>query len=506
MDAGSLAAWSVALPLAAAVVVAVAGARAAGPVMGVMVVAVPALAWGVARSVLEHGPQTHLLGGWGAPLGIELHVDGLSALLLGMTAVVGAATSLYARAYFSRGGERAFWPVWLFLWAGLNGVFLSDDLFNMYVTLELLGLGAVSLVALAGSRDASVAAMRYLLISMAGSLLFLLGVAILYATAGTLSVSRLATLHLPGPALATALAAMTVGMLAKTALFPLHAWLPPAHATAPAPASAILSGLVVKASFYLVLRLWVTLAPEAMGAGVGAGAGVRGAETAALALGVLGAGAVLWGSVLALRQTHAKRLVAYSTVAQLGYLFILFPLLADASGEWSRTAWHGGAYQAVSHGVAKAAMFLAVGTMAYAVGTDRIRAFAGLAHRMPLTFAAFGLAGLSLVGLPPSGGFLAKWLMLHAAIDQGAWGWAVVLVVGSLLAAAYVFLILRSAFEWTADPELRAAAREERSPDRLVPLRMELPALALALVAAALGVWATGMLRLLDVGLPGGVQ
>jgi multicomponent Na+:H+ antiporter subunit D len=493
MDAGTLAAWLVVLPLAGAVVVAVAGARSAGPVMGALVVLIPALAWGVARRVLEDGPRRHPLGGWGAPLGIELYVDGLSAVLLAMTAVVGAAISLHARAYFSRGGERAFWPLWLFVWAGLNGVFVSDDVFNMYVTLELLGLGAVALVALAGSRESSVAAMRYLLVSMAGSLLFLLGVAVLYAAAGTLSLERLGGLDLPPPVVATALAAMTVGMMAKTAIFPLHAWLPPAHASAPAPASAILSGLVVKGSFYVVLRLWLGLAP-------GQGPGGWAPGGAVVGLGVLGAGAVLWGSALALRQASAKRLVAYSTVAQLGYLFVFLPLLVDAAGEWSRTAWQGGIYQAVSHGLAKAAMFLAVGTMAYAVGSDRIRAFAGLAHRMPVTFAAFGLAGLSLVGLPPSGGFIAKWLLLHAALAAGAWGWALVLIAGSMMAAGYVFLILRSAFEWTTDPELDAAALEQRSPERLVPLRLEWPALALALAAAALGVWAAEPIRLLDVG------
>jgi multicomponent Na+:H+ antiporter subunit D len=283
----------------------------------------------------------------------------------------------------------------------------------------------------------------------------------------------------------------------KTAAFPLHAWLPPAHASAPAPASAILSALVVKASFYVLLRLWLRL-------GTTPGPGLEWAAPASLVvLGLLGAGAVLWGSALALRQTQAKRLVAYSTVAQIGYLLLLFPLLADGGEAWTRTAFHGGVYQVVSHGVAKAAMFLAVGTMAYAVGTDRLSGLAGLAYRMPVTFTAFGLAGLSLTGLPPSGGFLAKWLLLQASLSSGRWWWAVVIVVGSLLAAAYTFLVLRTAFERTGDPELVRAETEERSPAPLVPLRLEWPALALALIAAGLGLWAAVPLRLLDIGFGG---
>jgi multicomponent Na+:H+ antiporter subunit D len=489
MDVGAAAAWLVVIPLAAAVTTAVAGRRAAGVVMAAVVVLIPVLAMAVAAGVLERGPQRHRLGGWGAPLGIELYVDGLAALLLALTAVVGAATSLHARVYFSRRGEAAFWPLWLFVWAGLNALFVSDDLFNMYVALELVSLGAIALVALAGSRAATVAAMRYLVVSMMGSLLFLLAAAVLYTGTGTLSLSLMASGTIPPLTLTTALAAASVGLLMKTAVFPFHAWLPPAHASAPAPASAILSALVVKASFYLLLRLWLQL-----------GAATAAPAAATVLLGALGTAAILWGSALALRQTRAKRLVAYSTVAQVGYLLLLFPLLMDGDGAWSRPAWYGGVYQAVAHGVAKAAMFLAVGTMAYAVGTDRLRRLAGLAYRMPVTFTAFGLAGLSLVGLPPSGGFVAKWLLLHAAISSGRWWWAAVILAGSALAAAYVFLVLRCAFERTRDPTLAQAEREERTPPRLVPLRMEWPALALALVAAALGVWAATPLQLLDMG------
>ncbi len=435
------------------------------------------------------GPLRHPLGGWGIPLGIELYADGLSVLMLTMTALVGMAVSLYSTAYFgdisqrsvrdspAGRGARFFAPLWLFLWASLNGIYLSGDIFNLYVLLEIMGLSAAAIVTLAVTSKATVAGMRYLVISLVGSMFFLLGVALLYIVGGSLSMERLATLDLTGPLPAIALGLMTLGMAAKTALFPIHGWLPPAHAAAPAPGSAILSALVVKGSFYIVVRLWV----HVFGGG---------AREGLLVLGILGGIAVIWGSIMALRQLSLKRLIAYSTVAQLGYLFIMFPLLFPAGGGWSPDAWSGGLYHALSHAVAKAAMFLAAGSMTYAVARDDIRAISGVAHRLPMTFFAFGLGGLSLAGIPPSGGFVAKWLLLRSAVEQGGWGWAVLITVGGLLTLAYVLMVLRYAVDQTEEPE----------EFRAVPRRMQWAAMSLALIALLLGVRAAEPLSLLEAG------
>jgi formate hydrogenlyase subunit 3/multisubunit Na+/H+ antiporter MnhD subunit len=255
-----------------------------------MLFSVSGLTWRVVR----YGPQRYSIGGWDAPLGIELYADGLSVLMLIMAAVVGALVSLYAVGYFSsRKGmsepeavEQArqrslFWPLWMFLWAALNALFLSADMFNLYVTLELLGLAAVALVALAGVSAGLTAAMRYLLVSLLGSLSYLLGVALLYAAFATLDLKALGDVMTSGPVTWTAIALITVGLLLKTALFPLHFWLPPAHANAPTPVSALLSALVVKASFYILLRLWFDVFPGTV------------TPTAAQLLGVLGAAAIV---------------------------------------------------------------------------------------------------------------------------------------------------------------------------------------------------------------------
>jgi multicomponent Na+:H+ antiporter subunit D len=469
------------LPLLGAAA-AVTAARAAAPAGLLTAAAMVAACTYLVIELMGGGTLVHEAGGWGAPFGIDLRADGLSVLMLCIATVVGVCISVYATAYYAVIDERAdrgvrfFWPLWLLCWAAVNAVFVSGDLFNLYVCLELLSLSAVALVALESTRVAVSAAMRYLLVSLAGSLAYLLGVAMTYSGAGTLALALVPADFAATSAGSLALALMTVGLLAKGALVPLHFWLPPAHAAAPAPASAVLSGLVVKAAFYIVLRLWT-------------GPFVSALQThGATVLGVLGAVAVLWGSVLALRQRRVKLIIACSTVAQIGYLFLLFPLLIGAPA----AAWAGGMYHLLSHALAKAALFLAAGSMIRALGDDDLDRLAGVGQKLPLTFAAFGIAGLNLAGMPPSGGFIGKWLLLTAALSSGQWWWAVVLALGSLMAVAYLLPVLRAAFtEPTAQP-LRHQP----------PWQMTAPAFVLALLSVVLGIWAEVPLGLLGATAP----
>jgi formate hydrogenlyase subunit 3/multisubunit Na+/H+ antiporter MnhD subunit len=282
-----------------------------------------------------------------------------------------------------------------------------------------------------------------------------------------------------GPIVWLALALMTVGLLLKTALFPLHFWLQPAHASAPAPVSAVLSALVVKASFYLVLRLWLDVFAEAV------------TPAAASLLGVLGAGAVLWGSWRALRAERLKLLAAYSTVAQLGYLFLFFPLLQALPPGAARDLAVGGLIiLALTHGFAKAGLFLAIGIIQQRSGHDTIRELDGTAQRLPATTFAIALGGVALIGLPPSGTFLGKWQLLVAAFTTGQWWWVVVAVIGSLLAAAYIFRVLGHAFGHRAYPNQPVAIARE-----------EWPALLLGVTAAVLmGLAGAPLWRLLEGG------
>ena len=225
---------------------------------------------------------------------------------------------------------------------------------------------------------------------------------------------------------------------------------------------------MVKASFYLILRLWL---------------GPLQALLPAFAWGMalLGAAAIFWGSWQAIRAVRLKHLIAYSTVAQLGYLFLIFPLLTNP------TALKAGVMQIFAHGLAKAGMFAAAGVMIKATGQDTVAGLAGAVERLPVTLFAFGLAGMTLMGLPPSSGFLAKWQIIEAALAQGYWIIAVVALAGGLLAAVYVFRVLRQAFMLA--PEGRAVAA--------VPRALEWSAFALAAASVLLGLRGVELMRLL---------
>lgn len=426
----------------------------------------------LAVEVTQKQTVTHLVGGWQEPLGILLVADGLSATMLLLTQSVAMAVALYARSYLKQ-DPGWFWPLAGFLLAGMNGLYLSGDLFNLYVTLELIGLAAVGLVVTGGGAGQVTAALRYLLASLVGSGGFLLGVALLYGCFGTVSLRLLTDLvgtQAP-PAVWLAAAVMSLGLLLKTAVFPFHFWLPPAHGEAPAPISALLSALVVKASFYLLLRLWL-------------GPFTGFIMPLAWLPGLLGGLAILWGSWRAIRSERLKTMVAYSTVAQLGYLMLIFPLFDSA-----RHALQIGLVQVTAHGLAKAGMFLAAGTLIKASGSQRIDGIAVVVGRLPVTLFAFGLSGVSLMGLPPSGGFLAKWLLIDAALAAGQVWIAVIAVMGGLLASVYVFRVLRLAFLMPVD--------DRRVTLQPVSAMMEWTAFTLASASVVLGLTAMPLFRIL---------
>ena len=441
------------------------------------------VALAITIAVLRSGDAvTYVLGGWLPPLGVALRADGLSAAMLLTTAVILAAITLFAREDFRtpEGAAEArapiaFWTFLLALWAALDLVFLADDLFSLFVALELLTFAAVPLVCLDGRPATIGAALRYLLFALLGSMLYLLGTGLIYGAHGTLDIALLAKAVGPTPAIQLACCLMTVGLLAKAALFPLHLWLPPAHAGAPAPASAVLSALVVKAPLFLIVRLWFDAMPGVPDFAAGQ------------ILGGLGAAAILFGGVLALRQRRLKLLVAYSTVAQIGYLFILFPLV-QLGGP---AAWIGGILQVVSHAIAKAAMFLAAGLIAQRLGHDRIDELGGIGRALPMTTLAFGLAGLSLMGLPPSGGFIAKWLLLLTSIQTGQWWWALPLLLGALLTGGYLLRVLA--------PSL-AGGGTSTEPVAAVTRRREALVLALAAGSVVLGLLPLASFNLVQVG------
>jgi multicomponent Na+:H+ antiporter subunit D len=451
--AGLLLVLAVLLPFVGMLLGMVAGGRHTQRFASLTVVLGLVLIGAIAKAWLSGGETlVYLVGGWSPPLGIALRADGLSVVMMVAVAVVITGIAIYARADFASGATEtrkpySFWLLLLAVWGSLNLVFVSGDMFTLYVALELLTFAGVPLVCLEGKGETLRAALRYLLFALSGSLLYLLGAVLLYAGYGTLDISLLAERIRPEPVAWAAGALMTAGLLAKTALFPLHIWLPPAHGGAPAAGSAILSALVIKGSWFLVVRLWFDVMPGVV------------TPIAAQLLAAMGATAIVVGSVVALRQERLKLMVAYSTIAQIGYLFLMFPLAFDPAAQAMvrGDVLNGGLLQAISHATAKAGMFMAAGLVYAAIGHDRIAELAGVARALPITVLAFLVSGVALMGVLPSGAYLAKKLLLAAADGSGQWWWTVVLQGGAVFTAGYVVLVLVNVLRRPAARRLKVA-------------------------------------------------
>lgn len=434
-----------------------------------------ALAAVLAFSVARGGVIELALGDWDAPLGIVVRADGLAAVFLSITAVVTLAVAVHARAAATQ--PPSLWPLIALLQSGLAAVCVAGDLFNAYVALEVVGLSAVGLVALGGA-GARRAALHYLVIAVLGSLFYLVAVGVIYGATGTLDMGLAGIAWAEGTtSTAWPLGLAAVGLALKAALFPLHGWLPAAHAGAPLAASPLLSALVVKAPLFILARLWLE---------------VTGPDPAvAVLLAVLGSGAVLWGGFQALIQTRLKRVVAYSTVAQVGYLFLVFALITpDQDEAVQRLALGAWVTLMVSHALAKSAMFLITSTIKTFHGTDEITVTAGMARGWAPMTLAMGLATISLIGLPVSIGFIGKWQLLSAAGIPGQWWLVGVVLVGSVLSAAY---LLRP---------LAGSLREGSEEQTWTPLawRQVVAPLGLAVAAFALGLSAVPLIELALVG------
>lgn len=421
----------------------------------------------LASIVWARGPVEAAIGGWPAPVGIAWRIDGPSALMLLLTGALGVAVTAARAAEVGGGADpegRLFWSLWLFLCAGLAALFVVADAFHVYVALELVALAAVALVALPRGA-ALVAAWRYFVATLVGSTLYLLGVAVLYGEYGALDLSLIGAevaADPASPAARLAAASITAGLLLKAAIAPLHFWLPAAHGRAPAPVSAALSGLVVAAALYVLLRFWLGPFSDLLDAGVG------------VVLAAVSAAAALWGGLQALAQRELKMILAYSTISQLGVAALALPIAA--AGE-ATAAERGAVLLLAAHGLAKAALFLAAGAIAAAAGAPARLAGPGGLRAPGAAYVAFALAAASLVGLPPTGGFAAKFRLLEGAAAAGAWIPAALILAATALTGAYLF----RAFEGMAPARPRPGAGAGRTRG------LSIPALALAAGAWAMG-------------------
>jgi multicomponent Na+:H+ antiporter subunit D len=458
------------------------------------------VALGLAVRVFGDGTVRYVVGGFDAPFGIELVVDGLSATMAVLVAVVALGVLGYARAAGPR--SNSFYATYLLLVAGLTGVSVTGDVFNMYVFLEITGLAAYALVASGESGESALAALKYLLLGTVGASLFLLGVGYAYVATGTLNMAdladQLAAVGYTTPLVRAAFGLIVVGLFVKVAVFPLHTWQPSAYAGAPDSVSALISALVSTVGAYALIRIVFTVFTVDFLA----------VNPFARTVFVVGAVvSIVVGSLLAVAQPEIKRMLAYSSVSQFG---LILGTIAVANG----TALTGAAIHLVGHAIMKGGLFLAAGTIASATGARTVDEFEGLAERLPASAGAFGLLAFAMVGVPPAIGFVGKWYIALGAVEAQAWPLAVVILVSTLLTLAYFArLVERMYFREPADSapgvESREAVREaDRDVDVVADGTGATPAtaspgmrgvvLAAAVVAVVLGVVAVEYGQLLE--------
>ena len=392
----------VVLPLAASVIVpllALVSVKAAFAV-ALLALAAAALASCTALShVLAHGVLRYELGGWAPPWGIEYVVDPLSGGVAALITLVAVCVAVYAGPR-ADGGSAArggmFHGLYLLLVAGLLGIVLTGDMFNLYVFLEISSLAAYALLASGGIRG-TVATFRYLIVGTIAATFYLLGTGYLYALTGTLNMADMAvrlTAVVDARAYGVAVVLIVIGLAIKAALFPLHGWLPDAYTYAPAPVTGFIAAVMAKVSAYALFRVLYFVTPA------------EGASAQALMLlGWVSVVAVLAGSILAMAQHDIRRMLAYSSVGQMGYIVLGFALGTPA-------ALIGALLHLFGHAVMKGCLFLVVGGIRWRTGIYRISDYAGMGRRMPLTMAAFVVAALAMIGLPPTLGFFSKWYLL----------------------------------------------------------------------------------------------
>ncbi len=388
-------------------------------------------------TVLDAGAQHYALGGWPAPFGIVYVIDAANALVLLLVSTVAALVALYAgrlvEAEIPRERIYLFYACLCLCLAGLLGITATGDAFNVFVFLEISSLSAYTLIALGRRRQALLAAIQYLMMGTVGGTFVLTGIGLAYALTGTLNMADLAErlAALPNsPARMAAVCFVALGLGIKAAVFPLHGWLPGAYGEAPSAVSSFLSATATKVAIYALARF--TLAVF----GAAYVFDVLGGTTVGLGLGSL---AMLFGAAAACRQTELRRLLAFSSVGQIGYIVVGLSL-ANAAGV-SAAFLH-----LVAHGVIKAALFALAGVLALRATDLRVADLAGLGRRHPWAFCALLLGGLGLIGVPLTAGFVSKWALALALIDGGHW-WVLSTMLGSsLLAVIYVWRLVEVAW------------------------------------------------------------
>ena len=444
----------------------------------------------VLDKVISSGGKTwhYWMGGWAPPVGIEFALDPLNSILAVVVTFISMMVALYSRPFVKDedwlhvGG---YYTLFGLLTVGLSGMIITGDVFNLYVYLEIMSLSGYGLIAL-GGRKSMLAAFRYLLIGTIGASLYLLGVGYLYSMTGTLNMADLAARvvpHLNSPLFAIAVACFIIGFGIKMALFPLHGWQPDAYTFAHPGAAAFIAGCMSKAPAYALIRFvyYIFKVDNPV------------MHSALNVLGILGVAGILIGSIMAMAQYDFRRMLAYSSVAQIGYIAI-----GLAMG--NMYGFIGAVLHAINHAFMKSGLFLVIGGIEYRFGEVNLYRLGGMNKKMTISTITVLLASLSMIGLPPTCGFFSKWYLMLGAYTGAQYFYIAVLVISSLLNAIYFFRIIEQMFIQ------REASLTEVHPHQGklgLPLSMVLPILVGGIMILVLGFYSVDIVTdVIKLGLP----
>jgi multicomponent Na+:H+ antiporter subunit D len=399
--------------------------------------AMPVISAVILLQVQESGPISYAMGGWAPPIGIEYRIDTVNAFVMLLVSIMGAAVSLYAPR--SIGDEILpekqgwYYAMYLMCMSGLLGMAITGDAFNIFVFMEISSLAMYTLIALGRERRALVAAFQYLIIGTIGATFYVIGVGLIFTMTGSLNLWDIAglleTVEDKRPVIA-GLAFITVGFGLKLAMFPMHLWLPNAYAYAPTVATAFIASTATKVAVYLLLRFVFSIFGVEFSFG----------ETPAGQIFViLAALAMIVCSLSAIFQINTKKMLAYSSVSQVGYMLMGIGLVNQAG-------LTGGISHLFNHAIIKACLFLAVGCLYFSTGVTRTANLAGMGRKMPFTMAAFVIAGLGLIGVPGTAGFISKWYLIQGASEAGLWWIVAIIVFSSVLAIFYIGHVIEVAY------------------------------------------------------------
>jgi multicomponent Na+:H+ antiporter subunit D len=437
---------------------------------------------------LNHSPLTYAMGGWstenGFPIGIFLILDGFSVIMLCVINLIGFIALFYSLSYMSKyTAESNYYALFCLIVAGMNGVVLSGDLFNLFVFLEVSVISSYALVAFGVGRTELEASFKYQVLGGLASMLILLAIGLVYWKTKTLNIADIRNVLAGGyskPYYIFIQVLLIAGFGLKAAIIPFHAWLPDAHSSAPSPISAMLSGVLIKAvGIYVLIRLFFNMFVFSL--------------EVAVVLTTLGVISMVLGSLLALVQWDLKRLLAYSSISQIGYMVMAFGMgmVLMVRGDHRAAAIlaiTGGIYHLINHSVFKGLLFLNAGALEHRLDTRDLKMMGGLSSAMPVTASTSLMASMSISGVPPFNGFFSKLIIIIAAIQGKFYLLAVLAVLVSIITLGYFLKFQRFAFFNKTTVKSLEKIRE-------VPFPMSFSMVALAILCLALSLLAIPSVR-----------